>query len=398
MFASFIRAWGRYLALIRQALTAPFVEQRRWHGVVLLWLLLPLFLLWQLLHWAGFLIDELLFRGYRRVPVRQPLFVLGPPRSGTTHLHNVLARDGRFTTFRTWEGLFALSVSERLLIRGLARIDGLVGRPLGRLVGLVERRLFAAMDDVHPLALDNPEEDFLTLMPLAECFILLIPFPRARWLWHTARLDRDASPARRRQLMRWYRRCIQKHLYVHGADRQFLSKNASFAGMAQSLLEEFPDARILCCMREPQRVVPSQLSSLRPALRLCGFDGVSDSLRDELLALLAFYYDNLAEALTAHPRRVAVVHNRDLHENLAACLGSAMQRLGLPLDDRFAATLDDSAASSRGFRSAHRYSLAEFGLQSEAIEARFGPLYRRFASTHDHGEAAAGEDRAACPP
>lgn len=379
MFRLFLSSLGRYLALIWQALSAPFLDGRRWHGVLLLWLLLPLFLLLQLVHWFGFLLDEILFRGYRRVEVREPLFVLGPPRSGTTHLHNVLALDGNRTTFRAWECLFALSVSARRLLLGLAWLDARLGRPLGRLIRLAERRLLASMDDVHPIRLDSPEEDFLALMPLAQCFLLLVPFPRAKWLWRTARLDRDFSPAEKRRLLGWYRRCIQKHLYVHGPEQQFLSKNASFAGMAQALLEEFPDARILCCMREPARVVPSQLSSLRPGLKACGFDGFSAQLRDALVDLLAFYYRNLADVAERHPGRMAVLHNQALHDRLEESIRQALEQIGRPLSEAFAGQLARAAVQSRGFRSGHRYTPAEFGLDEARIESLFEPLYRRFA-------------------
>ena len=40
--------------------------------------LLALFLVY---HWLGLLLDEILFRGYRRVAVERPVFILGVPRT-----------------------------------------------------------------------------------------------------------------------------------------------------------------------------------------------------------------------------------------------------------------------------------------------------------------------------
>ena len=53
----------------------------------------PLFVLLQAINGAGLMLDYLLFPDFRRVRVREPLFVVGVPRSGTTFLHRLLAGD-----------------------------------------------------------------------------------------------------------------------------------------------------------------------------------------------------------------------------------------------------------------------------------------------------------------
>lgn len=393
---TFLASLRRLFSLVWQALTAPLLEKRRWYGYLLPLLLLPLFLLLQLLHWLFFLLDELLFPGYRRVRIREPLFVLGPPRSGTTHLHHVLALDPSHTTFSAWECALGLSITARRLVQGVSWLDGRIGRPLGRLVDWSEKSLLNSTGSVHPVSLRGPEEDFLALMPLAQCFLLIVPFPRADWLWRTARLDSGNLPAaRRRQLLRWYRRCIQKHLYVHGEERRFLSKNASFAGMSSSLLEEFPDARVMCCMRDPVRVIPSQLSALRGGLDACGFSAMPDALRDQLVDLLHFYYANLYRSLRRYPERFVVVDNSALHHDLANTVITALQRLGLPVADDFRAHLEEASEQSTGFRSSHRYSLQEFGLGEETIRTRFADVHAAFSQDNEAPVPAAAADESA---
>ncbi|MEX0607543.1 MAG: sulfotransferase, partial [Halofilum sp. (in: g-proteobacteria)] len=213
--------------------------------------LLPLLTLFLAYHWLGLLLDELLFRGYRRVSIDQPVFILGVPRSGTTALHHTLARDPQFTTMRTWECLFGLSVTWRLCGRAIARFDRWLGRPLGWILQRVERRLARGLQSVHPTGLDLPEEDYWTLLPVLGCFGLVAAFPDARSLWRIARFDHALPPAERERLMAFYRSCLQRHLYVHGDDRRLLTKNAAFAQAAASLLRAFPDARVICCLRDP---------------------------------------------------------------------------------------------------------------------------------------------------
>lgn len=379
----FFSSQARAVSLWLAAFVSPWTEGRSLAGALLVILGWPFFWLLQLLHWIGFALDEVFFRGWRRVEIDRPLFVLGPPRSGTTHLHHVLSLDQRTTTFRTWECLFGLSVTGRMLLLGLGRIDRLLGRPFARVGGWLGRRFLAGMDDVHPFAMNAPEEDFLALTPVMQCFILVVVFPRAGWLWRTARLDTDADDARRRRLMRFYRACVQKHVYVFGSGKRFLSKNASFSGMAESLLEAFPDARILATTRDPKKTVPSQLSSIQPGLAAVGFDRIEPALRERFVEQLLFYYLHLDGVARAHPDRIAIIGNDELRDNLEDVVRASFAALNLDVSPQFADALVEAGRRSRGFSSKHAYTLEEYGLSESMIEKRFAAVYRK--RTFGHG-------------
>lgn len=374
----FLKSLARYLALFLQAVSSPYREKRRPLGFLLVLGAFPIFVVVQLVHWITLLLDELIFSGYRNVEVREPVFVLGPPRSGTTHLHHVLSADPDTTTFRTWECLFGLSITSRKIILGLAKLDRAIGRPLGRLGAWIGRKFLAPMDDIHPINLDDPEEDFLCLLPIASCFIQVVAFPNDPWIWRAARFDTELNEGERNELLRWYRGCIQRHLYVFGPEKRFLSKNASFSGMPEALLNEFPDARILYTSRDPQAVVPSQLSSLRPALRLFGFADPGDRFRDRLIALLHYYYLHLADTAARNQGRMAMIYNDDLRDNLEDSVLGALQAIQLPASEAFRTHLLAASAASRGFKSGHSYSLGEFGLDADELDSRFADVYRRY--------------------
>ena len=340
--------------------------------MILAW---PLFCVLQLLHWTGFALDEVFFRGWRKVEVRQPLFVLGPPRSGTTHLHHVLALDERNTTFRTWECLFGLSVTGRMLLLGSVDWTGCSGaRSAAQAPGLGVVCL-AGMDDVHPFALDAPEEDFLTLLPVMQCFILIVAFPRARWLWRTARLDESGDRRQREALMGFYKACVQKHMYVFGRDRRFLSKNASFSGMAESLLRTFPDARILTTTRDPKKTVPSQLSSIQPGLAAVGFRRVPANSRRDWWICWRFI-TCIWKDWRARIHEVVIIDNDALRDNLEGVVVAAFDRLGLDMSAQFSTALAEAGRRSRGFASGHEYTLEQYGLSEQMIERRFAEVYR----------------------
>ncbi|MBB4284744.1 sulfotransferase [Roseospira goensis] len=369
----------RYGAVVRAALRAP--AGRRWPSarrVVVMLGFLPLFTLVQVGHWVALLLDEVLFPGYRRVPVRAPLFVLGVPRSGTTLLHRVLSRDPNLTTFRTWECLLAPSITQRMVIRGLARVDRAVGRPCGRLLAALERGVFGTLDDVHAMDLSAPEEDYLALLPAMACFILVVPFPAAAPLWRLGTADRDMPAGERDRLMAFYRGLLQRHLYVHGADRRLLSKNAAFAGLAGSLATTFPDGMFIRCDRDARAVVPSQLSAIQGGVRLFASDPENQVFTPRMTELLRFYYANLARTLPAGggPRHVTLDMN-SLKEDLAGTVQGVYRTLDLPLDPTFADALAEEAAAARAYRSRHRYTANAFGLDETAIAATFAPVQDR---------------------
>jgi hypothetical protein len=340
---------------------------------------LPLFLALQAWQWLGLLLDEVLFRAYRRVTIRPPLFVVGVPRSGTTFLHRALAHDPDLTTFQTWELLLAISVTWRKLFAGLGTLDRWLGRPVARLLGRLERSSFGGFNAIHELSLNEPEEDFIALAPVLGCFLLAIPFPFSERLWRLARFDEAIPEAERRRIMTFYRSCVQRHLYVRGADRRFLSKNPSFTPLIRSLQATFPECRIVACVRDPLAAVPSQLSSIRPGIELFDADRSGEGFRDRFVATLKWYYKRI-EAMSTElaENRWATVRMDQLRTDLEATVGELYTRFELNLSDGFVAELVELAESSRRYRSQHRYSLEQFGLQEEALAREFSFDGRRF--------------------
>jgi hypothetical protein len=324
--------------------------------LLLLLLGYPAYLCLQALHGFGFLLDELLFPAYRRVTIKEPLFITGVPRSGTTFIQRMLAQDTeRFTTFRTWEALLAPSICQRRLLRLLGRIDRACGRPLGRLLDALTRRLTTRMDDIHAVGMWAPEEDYLSLLPAAGCFILFLAFPASDSLWSLGRFQ-EMPDHDRRTLVGFHRRCLQKHLFVHGVDKRLLSKNAAFASWLPDLRFAYPDARYLVCVREPAAALASQLSSLRPGVAAFATERAAGHIARQIQTVLAHAYriilDEQRSFLVDH---LAVIDQRQLRRDSAGCLDAAMRRLCIPLAADQLARIAKATGSSRGQASAHRH-------------------------------------------
>jgi hypothetical protein len=354
-------------------------RQFSWRRVLVMLAFLPLFAMVQLTHWLGFLLDELLFPGYRKVTINRPVFVLGVPRSGTTFLHRVLARDIQFTTFTTWECLLAPSVSQRKFWLGVAALDRCLGAPLARLWRRVETYALRGLEGVHQVRLDAAEEDYLTLLPILRCFILVLPFPLGKEIWRIGRFDHDVSLVERKQVMAYYRACLQKHLYVHGTNKTLLSKNASFASLAGSLAEQFTDARIIVCMRQPLETLPSQLSAIAAGIRLFMSNPGGDFYRRQMVSLFPYYYDNLLNALPRQaPGRHVFVNMEDLQADLAAQIEAAYTQLRIPMQDAFRTALIEEDTKARAYMPCHHYSLVSLGLDETKMQQRFAVIYARY--------------------
>jgi len=344
------------------------LARRTWKRLWVMTLFLPVFLAVQVVHWCALLLDEVLFRSYRQVDVKRPLFIVGVPRSGTTFLHRLIAQDtARFTTFLLWELLLAPAITEKLFWIGLDRFDRLVGRPLFRILRAIESRVLGRLDQIHKTSLLDPEEDFLTLLPILGCFLLVLPFPQRDEIWKLGYFDEWPERDRRR-VMNFYKRMVQRHLFVRGPGKQLLSKNPSFSPMVLSLRQTFPDCCIVCNLRSPYEAVPSLLSTMMDGAQIFGNDASGTEYRDQLVCMVKFFYRHLTNSLAPlTPDQHCFVRFDDLTADPRGVVQTLYQRLQYDMSPEYSASLQSQYERAKSYQSRHCYSLEQFELTSESI-------------------------------
>lgn len=370
-FGLYLSWWLRALVRWRDPL-APMSFRR----AVILLLGMPLFLLVQLIHAICLMLDELLFPGYRKVVIKQPLFVTGIPRSGTTFLHRTLAVDhARYTTLTTWEALLAPSIVQRKIIHALAWLDKRLGGQGQRGVHALTRWLAGGLDDIHEVGLEAAEEDYLALLPVAGCFIMLLAFPGASGLQQLGHLDRQMPPARRQRLLSFYYSCLQRHMYMDGGQRCLLSKNAAFGSWLEGLNDWFPDARFILCVREPLAALNSQITSIDSAQGVFGSAVNKDAFQQLFADQFAGTLEAMADTLAAWPaERAALVDMTDLGTAPGEVIPAMLERLDIALSD----TLEQHLATLP--KRPHRPRAHGGGalvLSSSLLEQRLLPAYHR---------------------
>ncbi len=375
-------ALGFYFPLLMTGWRRSDGTHRRGSGLrrcLLLALFWPIFILLQGINAICLLLDNWLFPRYRQVTIKEPVFIVGMPRSGTSFLHQMLALDAqRFTTTALWELIFAPSIIQRHCWRGLGRLDALLGRPFGRLLFGAERLLLSWLDDVHKTGLQSPEEDFLGLLPAGGCFLLVLLFPQPQ-LWRLAYFDRDLTESEQARILRFYRGLVQRHLFCHGQDKTYLSKNPSFSPMVKGLARTFPDARFIACFRNPTDAVPSQVSAMVNAALLIDPHADPSYWRDHLTALLQFYCRHLLETLPhISASQQIIVTMEQLSQAPLVTVEQIYHRLRLPLADCYREALIQQEDKARRYQSGHDYSLDGLAISRERLGQSFDFIYRRF--------------------
>jgi hypothetical protein len=328
------------------------------------------------IHGVCFALDPILFGSLRRTRVTAPTFCIGHARSGTTYLHRLMAADPQFSYPLMYE-LFFPSLLEKRLLRLLFRLDAAVfGRRLRRRLDAAEQQRFAPTDDMHKTGFFVPEEDdfFLTWSLCSGFWIVMFPFMGELDFYHVAQWpDR-----KRRRVMGFYSECVRRQIALNGGGTH-LSKNPTFCGRVEALIETFPDARFIVPLRNPDETIPSLLKLLKNEWDLRGRDEhlITKSLR--VLADQSFdAYLRPLDVLARHPEvRSTVVDYRELVAHPEATMRRIYRELGLDLGP-VAAKAFEAAGAGGGHESAHRYSLEEFGLDPQEIHTRLAGLFEQY--------------------
>ncbi len=276
------------------------------------------------------IIQDLIYR--KRVgqtAIAAPIFIVGHWRTGTTLLHNLLARDPRHIAPNGYECLFPshFVLTEPWLL------------PLFDLLPQFRR----PMDDML-ISARSPQEDEFALSLLGQ--------PTPYWHFAFPRLpmpdpayDLDSLPVEARDAWKGtLLRFVRQLTWLHGGRIVFKSPPHSFR--IRLLLELFPDARFIHIVRNPYEVVPSTLRMNKALLRLWAVQEISEtSLEEQVLKRGALLYERLEEGRrSVAPNRFQQLHYEDLIRNPVGQLRQLYSQLELPGFDEVLPRFDEYLA------------------------------------------------------
>lgn len=324
-------------------------------------------------------LDDILYRRHRDQQIKQPVFIIGNPRSGTTFLHRLMARDeATFATFQTWEMAFAPTVTQRKFSWAVAAVDKLIGRPLDRIIRWIDKRTLGAVK-FHPTGLHEVEEDevLLTYVWNSTFSLGVFPFPNEAL---PEILPFDELPEARARVMPFYRDALKRHFFAHGADqRQFLSKNPVFSSRVDALYETFPDARFIYLIRSPLNVLGSLSSYARVVWR--EILGVEEDFPydDAIWRVVHHWYRYTMHRLEqAPPESYLIVNFDEVTTHPDNVVQRIYEHFGLEVSEEYAETLREAAEKARQYESKHAYSFEETAFTRQQILEEYADLFERF--------------------
>lgn len=315
----------------------------------------------------------------RRVRIEKPVFIVGHARSGTTLLHRLMVSDAeQFNFFLLYELLFP-SLWQKRILRSLGSMDRVLFR------SFFKKKLVAAEDealegarDMHELGLFVPEEDdfVLTASCVASTWVALFPGMPEFDVYYVD----EWSENRRRNVMRAYADGVRRQLCLSGPHKIHCSKNPSYSGRIESLIEQFPDAKFVVMMRDPREAIPSLLKMLQKTWRSQGWSEtrIANSIQ-ALIANSVHTYLYPLQALQRHPdTKWTVVDYRDLLAQPKATVEAIFATLDLEMTPAVSSALETEQRRARPHQSAHRYGLEEFGIDEAQLKRDLRELFDRF--------------------
>ena len=362
-------------ALYLSYLGRPF-QLRRW--VIVTFFLSLLICFWVVVA-IGRALDHILYPEFRRQKIRQPVFIIAPPRSGTTFLQKLLAKNrGTFAPVLMYQTIFP-SITIQKIIQSVALASRQKGGLLFDISSWIERHCFGGWDGMHKMRFAEPEEDdgYFVYTFVTEAIYLLFPFVRA--LWGAGFAD-DLPPRQRRRLMRYYRSCLQRHLYLNGPEKILLSKATQLSGSIDSLKLEFPDARIVNILRNPVESIPSHISVFYTVWNWVD-PSIGKKSRESLeyAELAAAWFLHLEKNdITSRSENYLRIFYTDLVRHPDRAARSIYRHFGIPLTPSATRRIQKEAKRALEYKSSHQYTLEEYGLSAAWIKREVGGIMKRY--------------------
>lgn len=330
-------------------------------------------------HWFFFWLDDILFPAYKKHPIEKPLFILGNFRSGSTFLHRLLSRDTEtFTSLTTWDIYLTPSVTQKKITQFFARLDT-------RYLGDALHLLLHKFDDatlgkvkIHPISFFQPEEDENIHLLIWDGYFVSFLFPFMDELPDYQHFDKALSPARKRQIMTFYRSMLQRHMYATGK-KYFVAKNPAFSAKIETIKEFFPDARIIYLARNPLDMLPSTVSWINYARRVFTDPGPGYHYLPEIVEMTRHWYAYPLKYLDAHPSpRHLILNYDDLILRPEYVIRGFYEQFGYPDKPGLPIIIDQAVKETLTFNSDHSYSYAEMGFTREQIISIYPEIFARF--------------------
>lgn len=323
--------------------------------------------------------DHLLYPGFRKQTIDRPIFILGNPRSGTTFLHRFLLESQQLCAFELWEMLMPAISFRR-------SFDGLIDK----LASLSPAKYHNSA--AHETGLRDIEtDDAMAFFNFMDGGFLWSYYLAWEDRWGSEQSKRYFEPRRygngaSERVIRYLESCWRRNLFLKKKPR-ILVKSSLFTLEVESLLERYPDCKLLYAVRDPLQSIPSGLNMITEVLENAYgmLSRAPEERRQRYLENLyqaacqtyrSFYELHQSGAIPA--KNLCVVPFPKLMNELEPTITELVEFLELDPPNAFWESLAARARKQRAYRSGHAYSLDKFGLSEQRIRSDLAFVYQNY--------------------
>jgi hypothetical protein len=303
--------------------------------------------------------------------IAAPIVICGLPRTGTTHLHNLMSADPALRSLPYWESLEPVLAEREQPAAGAPD-------PRKERTEMALSFLDTAMPyfmRMHEMTVEHAHEEIQLLGIDISTMLFETTAPMPMWRDHYLARDQRSSYA-------YLRKVLQVLQWQRGGTRWVL-KSPQHLEQFPALVETFPDATFVVTHRDPVSVTTSMVTMLAYSARLTrdrvDLEAIGNYWADRLERMLGRCADD-HHVLPAD--QTVDVHFDEFMADDLAMVGRVYELAGQPLDDRSRAAMTAFlAVHPRGRHGAVLYDLSEFGLDPAERRRALSFYTERFGVT-----------------
>jgi len=316
------------------------------------------------------LLEDLLTRHpeIRDEKIDRPIIICGLPRTGTTHLHNLMGSDPSLRSLPYWESVEPVLAERERPPAGAP--DPRLERTAAAL-GFLDIAM-PEFKRMHEMTVDHVHEEIqlLAIDISTMLFETIAPMPS----WRDHYLARDQRPS-----YAYLKVILQALQWLRGGSRWVL-KSPQHLEQFPALVDTFPDGVFVVTHRDPVSVTTSMLTMLAYSSRL-----PHDSVDLEWIG--TYWVDRLQRMLTACAQsrdalpadRTIDVHFDEFMKDDLAMVARIYELAGQPLTEEGARAMSGFMRDHpRGRHGGVVYDLSQFGTDRATLQRYFRAYTERF--------------------
>jgi len=309
------------------------------------------------------------------IEIDRPLIIAGLPRSGTTHLLNLIGADQRLRSLRYWESLEPIPspAARRGEVPDERRQNGQAQLDMQHMMMPLFRNMYDVENDgIH----EEVELQHMCMSTLLMAASAQIPE------WMRTYFDRDQRPH-----YAFMKRAIKALQFLEPRERWVL-KSPQHMSFIPALMETFPDATLVVTHRDPVAVFTSWATMLTYAGRFSRSPVNVDEIAAYAQLLMKLLLDRMVADKAAIPEEAT--EHVYFHEFMAddwGTLARIYQRAGLSFTDETRASMKKYIDEHpRGRHGKILYDIKEdFGIERENVYEVFDDYLKAFPRVQREG-------------